>query len=217
MADKNLIPSINTGGSFEAIAPFNSVVIPSKFYTVEAIRTIQEMEALKLDLYALVFAPVGVSPEDFQTVLSRARSEQSVIVSLVDRDGIPVCVPTTYLKSFPLTDGHVYERMCLVVDLGSCSSAVKDEIAQAQQHIKEYIASTIGITKEVKLGTIPGRSYTSAQQHASFEATRKLAKEDLINDVTKNKDLQTQLIKRDAYIQKLEAELIALATPTPGP
>lgn len=207
MSDQNLIPEINAGGSFEALAPFDTVVDPDKFYTVEAIRTIGEMEGLKLNLYELIFEPIGVLEEDFSTVLERARAAGSVVITLLDKTGKPVNLLTTYLKSFPLTDGYVYERMCLVVDLGPCPPEMKNTIAQAQQHIKEYITSTIGITKDVKIGTVPTRGYTSAAQHDAYEAARALLITDSDNDVSRIKALENELVRKDNYIAMLEAQL----------
>lgn len=208
MSDHNLIPSIRAAGSFEAIAPFDQVVDKDKYYTVEAIRTINEMEGLKLNLYDLLFEPVGVREEDFSIVLERARSAGSVVVSLLDKTGVPVYVLTTFLKSFPLTDGYIYERMCLVVDLGPCPPGMKQVVSEAQQHIRDYIKTTVGIDNPVKLGTVPTRGYVSKQQHDAYEAARAALMLEVNNDVANIRRLEEQLVKRDNYIAKLEAQLV---------
>lgn len=210
MADQNLIPSINASGRFEAAAPFDVVVDTSKYYTVEALRTIHEMESLKLDLYTLLFKPVGVAEADFQTILARAKSAGSIVVSLLDRSGVATYVLSTYLVSFPLTDGVSYERMCLVADLGPCPPTMKDTVAQVQTHMQQYILDTIGIDAQVQLGTVPTVGYVSADQAAAYENTRKNNITNSTNDVAKIKDLTQQLADRDTYIASLEAKIIAL-------
>lgn len=207
MADQNLIPSINASGRFEALAPFDGVVDTTKYYTVEALHTIHEMESKKLDLYTLVFAPVGVQSADYQTVLSRAKADGAIIVGLLDRTGAEIYVPTTYLKAFPLTDGVAYERMCLVADLGPCPPSMKDTVAQVQSHMRSYILDAIGVNATVRLGTIPTIGYVSAQQATAYETTRKNAITDSNNDVAKIKNLTALLADRDAYIAELEARI----------
>lgn len=212
--ESNMIPSINAAGRFEALAPFDKVVVPSTYYTVEALRTISEMQALKLNLYTLVFAPVGVAEADYNVVLERARAAGSIIVTLTNRQGPPVYVLSTYFKSFPMVDGVAYERMCLIVDCGPLPPGMKDVLSQSQAHIRQYIKSTVGIDSAVRLGSVPTIGYVSAQDAQIFENTRKNLIEDGDNDVAKIKTLEEKIVKRDAYIAQLEAQLLA-RTPTP--
>lgn len=213
--ENNVIPSINAAGRFEALAPFDTVVIPSTYYTVEALRTIHEMQALKLNLYELVFKPIGVLEADYNTVLERARSYGAIIVTLTSRFGPPVYVLSNYFKSFPLIDGVSYERMCLIVDFGPCPPSMKDTFAQAQAHIQQYCKATIGMDSQVKLGTVPTIGYVSQAQAEFFETTRKNLITDGDNDVAKINNLQTKLVQKDAYIAQLEAKLAAMVPPAP--
>jgi hypothetical protein len=208
MADQNMIPAINAAGRFEAAAPFDQIVNQSTFYTVEATRTIHEMEGAKLDLYTLVFAPVGVTPEDFPVVLKRARDAGAIICALLDRNGLPVYVPTTYLTSFPLVDGVSYERMCMIADLGPVPPSMAQAMEQVLDHTKQYIQATLGISSVVRLGTVPTVGYVSQAQATAYENTRKGLITDTSNDVAKNRALTLKVASKDAYIAKLEADLI---------
>lgn len=213
--ESNLIPSINAAGRFEAIAPFDKVVLPSTYYVVEALRTISEMQALKLNLFTLVFQPIGVTETDYPTVLDRARAAGAIIVTLTSRSGAPVYVLSTYFKSFPLIDGVSYERMCLVVDLGPCPPSLKDAMAQVQTHTQEYVKATLGLDSTVKLGTVPTIGYVSAQDALIFETTRKNLITAGDNDVSKINDLQAKMVQKDAYIAQLESQLAGFMTPAP--
>lgn len=209
MAEQNLIPSIKAAGRFEALAPFDTVVDVNKFYSVEAVRTIAEMEGLKIDIYTRVFKPIGVAETDFQTVLTRARNLGAVVVTLLDRGGIPTYVLSTYFKSFPLVDGVSYERMCLIVDLGPCPPKMREVISQATEHIKSYILDNTGVNSTVQLGTIPTMGYVSGQQADAYEATRKSKITNSNNDISRIRELEALLIKKDDYIARLEARLDA--------
>lgn len=215
--DSNLIPSMRAAGRFEALAPFDRVVIPSTYYKVEALRTISEMQALKLNLYTLMFAPVGVLEADYSAILERARSSDAVVVTLTSRLSPPVYVLSTFFKSFPLVDGVAYERMCLVVDLGPLPPSLKDGLAQVEAHVKQYVLSTVGLDSTVSLGTIPTIGYTSAQDAQIFENTRRNKITNGDNDIAKINALQATLVKRDAYIAQLEAKLGARPPVTPPP
>lgn len=208
MADQNMIPAINAAGRFEAAAPFDQIVNQSTYYTVEATRTIHEMEGAKLDVYSLVFQPVGVSPEEFPIVLKRAKDAGAIICALLDRNGAPVYVPTTYLTSFPLVDGVSYERMCMIADLGPVPPSMALAMQQVLDHTKQYIAATMGITSIVRLGTVPTVGYVSQQQADAYENARKGEITDTSNDVAKVRALTQQVANKDTYIAKLESDLI---------
>lgn len=215
--DKNLIPTLKSAGRFEANAPFDKVVLPSTYYTVEALRTIPEMQALKLNLYELLFAPVGVAEADYNAVLQRSQASGAVVVVLTNRFGPPVYVLSTYFKSFPLVDGVSYERMCLIVDLGPLPPTMKDALAQVQTHVKDYVLSVVGLESEVKIGTVPSIGYVSRQDADIFEQTRKNKITDGDNDIAKLKKAQADLIKAQAYIAVLEAQLGAQQQVVPTP
>lgn len=203
----NLIPSINASGRFEALAPFDRVVVPSTYYTVEALRTISEMQALKLNLYALVFQPIGLAEADYPAMLARAQSEGSIIVTLTNRLGPPVYVLSTFFKSFPLVDGISYERMCMILDFGAVPPSLKDAMAQVMTHCQEYSKATLGLESQAKLGTIPTIGYVSAADAQLFENTRKNLITNGDNDIAKINTLEAKLVKKDAYIAQLEAKL----------
>jgi len=209
----NLIPSMDARGRFEALAPFDSVVDEAKYYTVEAIRNIHEMEALKVDLFTLVFQPAGYTTENFSAALERARKDGAKVLSLLDRSDVATYVLTTFLKSFPLVDGVSYERMCAIVDFGACPPSMKQILSQELEHIKNHVSANVGIETTVTLGTIPTIGYVSKDQADAYERTRQQNISNSTNDVAKIRELEAKLVKKDAYIQQLEAALANRQTP----
>lgn len=210
MADNNIIPSIDARGRFEALAPFDSVVKTDVYYKVEAIRNLHEMEALKLDLYELVFRPVGVTVENFPVVLKRARDKGAKVLSLLDRSDVAIYVLTTYLKSWPMVDGVSYENMCAIVSFGAVPPSMKDTLALTLQHIKEYTEANIGVSVTVSLGTIPTIGYVSKDQADAYETLRKSKITDNNNDAARALKLEKDLTAAHQYIAELEADLIKL-------
>lgn len=213
MALNNIVPSLRVFGPFEANEPFNRVVDPNISYSVEAIRTIPEMQGLNINIYQRVFAPLGIDETRAQELVNETIENKGSVLSLIPRTGAPVYVLTTYLKSWPLIDGWLYERMCLVVDFGSLAGDMKESLVEAQDHFKAWVSAHYGITPTVQLGTIPIAGYVSQDEHELMESARQNRITDSESDVVKNIRLEQTIVEKDAYIAELEARIIALQTP----
>lgn len=206
----NLIPAPWAAGSFEALEPFSLVVKPDIFYTVESIRTLPEMLGAKQDLYTVLFEPVGIAQDAMQTYIDQATQADAVVITLTSRNGPPVNLLSTYLKSFPLVDGVIYERYCIISDLGACPPAFKDKINAAIDHFNEYIKSAIGIASpRTVIGTMPTRGYTSKEQADAWENTRQNAITETASDVVRIEALTTENQQLYAYITQLENQIKA--------
>jgi len=212
MADQQNLPTYKAEGRFEALFPFDQVVKPEIYYTVHAIESITKMEVEKENLYELMFAPIGVTQEDYPTIMERAKSNDAAVVTLLDRNNSPVYVFSTYFKSFPQVDGVTYEIMCLVANLGPQMPNNADLIEQTRQHMTQYILDTLGIAATVTLGTVPTIGYVSAEQAEAFENSRKELITNTTNDISRIRELEAQVLRLQNYVLKLEA-----AVPTPDP
>ena len=95
--------------------------------------------------------------------------------------------------------------MCLVVDLGPCPPSLKDVLAETIQHIEDYVSAYVGVETKTKLGTIPTPIYVSKDQYEAFERTRLNNITNSTSDLAKIRELKDQLVKKDAYIIKLES------------
>lgn len=207
MVDQVIIPSLRAAGRFEAADPFNRVVDPAVFYSVEAIRTIPEMQGLNINIFSRVFEPIGWDETIYNTQLPDLISKGAVVISLIPRMGPPVYVLSTHLLSFPLIDGVSYERMCLIADMGPLPEDMADALDQAKTHMTQWLEANYGITSTVRLGTIPVIGYVSRQEHEIAEQTRQGKITDATNDVALVRDLQAKLVAKDAYIKQLEQKL----------
>lgn len=210
MVDNTIIPALRVTGRFEAAAPFDRVINPMASYTVEAIRTVGEMQGLNINIYQRVFAPLNVDQPTYLTMLEQIVAAGGVIITLIPRKGAPVYVVSTYLKSFPLVDGFLYERMVLVSDLGALSTDMKPALEEAMLHFQSWILQHYGITNTVKLGTVPVIGYVSQFEHETMETARKNRITDNQSDLAKNLALEQQVASQQAYIKELETRLGAV-------
>ena len=209
MSDNSIIPSYYAAGSYTANNPFDQVVDPTKYYKVEGIRSVNEMQGENLDLYKLIFAPAGVAATDYQTILDDVTRQSGAILVLIASDGSRVYVPTTHLKSFPLIDGVSYERLCLIVDLGAVPPSLKDTVGDINTHISNYVQAHLGIKVDVQIGTMPTIGYVSAAQNTINETTRQYNISDTSNDVVLAAQQEQTIAKQAAYIVQLETALKA--------
>lgn len=212
MADTNIIPSYYASGSYEANNPFNAVVIVGKYYRVEAIRSVREMQSANFNLYQFMFKPAGFAEDDYQSVLDDVVQKNGAILTLIGLDGQRVYVPTTYLKSFPLVDGVSYERLCAVFDLGAVPPSLKTMLTDVFTHCSNYIETHAGVKATVQLGTMPTIGYVTKEQAAVFETTRQNKIKDTVNDIVTIANLEKTNAALSAYIVQLEAALEAAKT-----
>jgi len=209
MSDTNVIPSYFAAGSYTANNPFDMVVRPEKYYKVEALRSVNEMLGDNQNMFKLIFEPAGVTATDYQNMLDDVTKQQGAILVLIASDGSRVYVPTTYLKSFPLTDGVSYERLCLVIDLGAVPPDLKNNIEDVKDHFANYAEAHIGVKANVQVGTMPTIGYVSAEQHKANETTRLNKIAGSMNDVVTVATQEETIAKQAAYIVQLETALKA--------
>lgn len=207
MADNPIIPALRVTGRFEAMEPFSRVINPMASYTVEAIRTVGEMQGLNINIYQRVFAPLGVDQATYLTMLDSIVNAGGVIITLIPRKGAPIYVASTYLKSFPLVDGFLYERMVVVSDLGALSSDMQPALEEAITHFHDWILQHYGIQSTVKIGTVPVIGYVSQFEHETMETARKNRITDNQGDLAKNLSMENTIASQQAYIKELEARL----------
>ncbi len=211
MADtKNIIPSLFSAGSFEAIEPFNKVVDPATYYVVEDVSTVTQMQARNQNVYELIFKPIGVSEADYPTVLKRVRDLNGAVVVLTSKNNPDVYVLSTYLKSFPLSDGVSYEHICIVADLGSVPPSMKDVCNTAMDHFKSYVKTHIGIQNpNVFIGSVPTRGYVSKTDAETFESTRLNSITGSQGDLVDLNKANIEITRLRRYVQILEAKVTA--------
>ena len=208
MAENTILPALRVTGRFEVLAPFDRVVNPASSYTVEAIRTVGEMQGLNINIYQRVFAPLGIDEPTYLTMLDEIVQAGGAIITLIPRKGTaPVYVVSTYLKSFPLVDGFLYERMVLVSDLGALSSDMKPALEEALDHFQTWILEHYGINSTVKIGTVPVIGYVSQFEHETMETARKNRIVDNNSDLAKQLSMEKKIADQQAYIQELESRL----------
>lgn len=207
----NMIPGMYAEGSFTAKPPFDKVVNPNTYFTVEALRTVDELRAADVNLYTTVFSPVGILEEDGEDILNALDNNAGVVIVLTAAGIPPVYLPSSYLLSFPAVDGVKYERMALIVDLGAVPPKLKEVLAETQKEIQDLVLNRVGVDNTVNIGVVPTTSYVKAGQANIFETTRLNRIKDSKTNVLIIKELETKNAKQEEYIKVLEAKILELS------
>lgn len=210
----NIIPSVKTTGKFTALTPFDSVFDPNLTYTVMGIRTIEELEANKENIFEMMLKPVGVAEADSQALLKRCKELNGVILVFGNQGEADIYVPSTFIPALPDSGAVKYERLCLIVDLGAVPGFIKERINTVKSHINDYVTANIGITSSVSIGSLPSSQFVSQAQADAFEATRQNKIANSVTDAAQIRVLTDKVAKQEAYIKKLEDALTA-AVPVP--
>lgn len=208
----NMIPGMYVEGSFKAKPPFDKVVDPEVCFTVEALRTVDELRGANVNLYQTVFVPVEMTEEDAEAVLTALDNSAGVVIVLTAVGKKDVYLPSSYLESFPSADGTRYEHMAMIVDLGVVPPQLRNVLAETQQEIKDLVLARVGVNNTVHIGVVPTAAYISAGQAKVFENTRKNAITAAKTNVKVIRELQEKVAKQEAYIKVLEQKI---ANPTP--
>lgn len=204
MNDLNPIPAPWASGQFDAISPFDIIVDKKVYYTTEAVRTIPEMQAAKVDLYKLVFQPVGISKDDSLIFINELLEAKAVIVTLTAKNNNTIHIPSTFLKSFPLVNGTVLEQFAIIAYLGACPPDLKNKVLDTIDHINDYIKHQLGVNPQTQLATLPTKSFISKEQAVAWEKTRQESITNHDSDIARIVQLEEEIRRKDAYILQLE-------------
>lgn len=206
----NIIPAPYAAGSFDCLPPYDSICDKDVYYTVEGIRTLDEIKKSGGNVVTKVLKPVNLQDtSEGEKILKDLDDLGGAVVTLIAQGGSMIDIPSTHFKSFPLVDGVKYERLCLYVDLGAVPPTLKDGINELKETLREYVLQSVGIKDSVvDVGTIPLRGYVEKERADLFELERQQNITNSSSLIVRNKELEEQHKKDKAYIADLERRLL---------
>lgn len=204
----NVIVAPNTQGMFEAEAPFDKVVDPKAYYTVQSLRSPAEMLANKVDLFKLVWEPAGATELDYQQQLASLTAASGMFLVLSAKNKPLVYLPSTFVKSYPAVDGVLYEHLCIILDCGAVPGTFKDVLNSGLDHCVNYLKDNYGMENPTAtIGTIQTRAYIPKEQAAAWENSRQQRIKENPSDLVRANKAEATVLSQAKYIQELEAAL----------
>ena len=162
----NIVPPLLLAGLWTLKEPFK--VTPNTKYTVEAVRTFDEMLRLNVDIVERVYTPVGLDKSAYESdVLALAK-----IVSLTAPGQTTVYVPSTYIERMPDDTAVSYDFVVLSIPLGAIPTTLIDQMQQTMDEVKSTISDLIGVTPEVNVSIAPSAGTVTVEQHRINEENR---------------------------------------------
>jgi hypothetical protein len=203
-----ITPPLRSKGIFSLRSPF--VAKPGVAYTVQAIRTFEEIRARGSDVLELVYSPVGLSKSYYEADLAAG----AVIVTLMAATEKPIYVPDTYIESYPDMGNIDYQWLIASISLGSLPSNFDTSLLKSQ--IENVVAGFIGVRGTCNIGLGALTESVSSETHAQLVAARKGA-------ITMNNTDRARALKAEAVIakqliriQELEAYALELIEQIPA-
>jgi len=197
-----IIPPIGTKGYYNLLPPFDTAILPNEEYTCASVRSISEISASGVDVYATYYAPKGITTADFNTALAT----NMPIIALQAGIGQWIYVPANYIASYPDTNGVPYHVLMLGVSLGAIPTS--SDLTSLKESIANIVQASVGIIptiKEVQVSKVMNIS-------AANDAIVKNAKQALItnsqSDYAKYATTQTTLDTALLKIQQLEQYIL---------
>jgi len=151
-------------GTYELQTPFT--VVAGATYICESIEGFEALNAEGVDIYAVYYAPHGLSTSDY---LRDLRNNENIITLLSNTEA-PIRVPSSYILSFPTTKSVPYSRTFVTFDLGALPNDM--DLSDTVTAIKELLDANIGINSTGKVMTGLIADSVSFSRHADLEVAR---------------------------------------------
>ena len=201
----NIAPPISLRGIWTLADPF--VLTPNTIYTVEAVRTFDEMLKLNVDVLGRVYTPVGLDKAAFDADVAALAK----IVSLTSPGQPTVYVPTTYITSMPDDTAVSYDYVVISAPLGAVPTTLISGIQQLLDTIADDCSDLIGIRPVVSISVAPSAGTVTAEQHRINEENRLAAIRNRTTEHAENLKLTAENEKLRLIIQDYEKKLTGQA------
>lgn len=194
------IPNVGESGAFTAIAPFS--LISGRQYECISVRQYAELEQGRIDVFATIYQPVGLTQADFDADLK----DCPILIGLRSGLGEISYVPAKYLNQSPVLSGVAYQDVVVAMSLGPLPTLLPLE--DFVEHLKDFVTRELGVVCEISVGRRPQTQHYTQLQHDALVAARTAARgEDLLNDGSyaalryQNQILQKKVLAMSAILQ----------------
>jgi len=192
MATVRRTPPVGTVGTYSLTQPW--IADATKVYECKAVRLFADLEIRGLDIFSLVYDPVGSTTEQME--LDRAAG--AAIVSLFTEDGTVIYVPDTQIESYPNMGDYNYRHVVCSISLGAIPDSLNLE--WLLEELGEQVVNTIGVDAVINIHEAPLTKSVDREEHDRIETAR-LAK------ITNQTTYKAQCIKLQTQVTALQAQM----------
>lgn len=193
-----LLPTIQASGLWVLKSPYQHLLDRETWYTCIAVRRIEDLLRLGVDVYKDYYQTYKLDDNTYQTDIKAG----VCIITVKDTSGVAYSFPSSYLASFPKGGGIPYQVLALAIDLGAIP--VDKDLSHLQTALKELVQSTLGVTNEARLVNLSTVELVDRASHLRLEAERARLITKHVLPVVKVQQLEAELAKAKNYIAELE-------------
>jgi hypothetical protein len=162
----NIVPFIGSRGVFTLTAPFNTILTANTPYTCQAIRTLSDIVAEGGDPYTTYYQANNIPKSKYQSDLA----DGVAIISLQSDGGVWAYVPSSYIASYPMTNGVKYRAMVIAVSLGTVPDDL--DLSGLESDLADYASNMIGVKAAAKTMAVTDAQLVDHDTYKSLEAIR---------------------------------------------
>lgn len=193
----NITPPIKATGMFVLKEPFAAAIVPNYQYTCIAIKNIRESILTEEDFKENVYTSKNITEEDFLKDLNANIN----IVTLQNKLGNKVVVPTSYILQIPDINGVAYTPTIIGIDIGLLSDRVN--LTSLKTKLQQVVLEYIGIENVPVQEAISGGSIIMSEADHNVLETIRLSRI-ATNETDYGKYLSVKA-ERDAMAIKIAA------------
>lgn len=200
----NYIPAVGTSGIYTLLSPFDNALTPNVAYTCVSVRRLGDIIAAGGNPLKTYYLDNSLTKEIYETDVTN----NACIVSLQGPGGLTVCVPSSYIKSYPDIGGVPYSVIAMAISLGAIPTSM--DLSYISNQIVELVRDTIGIDSEVKLVEIAEPSLLTYDDSKALEIARKAKIATTMTDRAMYLDASSKLASARQKIAMLETYIKSL-------
>jgi len=186
-----MIPSINSKGVFELVEPYNTLIDSRAIYTVVGVDLIPLLSDMGMDIYRVVYEPLGMSRDD----MLEDEYRKIPIVTLSTETGENVSVPSDAILDHPRLDGHIYSEKMMIVPLGTLPNEL--DVGVLCEDVRVFVHDRIGVTTKVNIIPTSNSIMLTNEEHDVYNGER-------IANIRNDKSFRIMFMERDETIEQLK-------------
>jgi len=197
MNNKYIIPPINSKGRYTVAPPFDTVFRSDIEYKVIAIRSITELLSEDIDVYSLIYQPVGLTEDDMNEDLTN----NVPIITFQSESGTLLYIPASYITSIPLIAGKIFTQKIIAINLGLVPEDLN--LDAVVEDVTDYVQSLLGIQPSTEVIDTSQRMLYSYEEYDKYEQKR-------LSGITNKETFRSKWIKCTQLLEqyKLKVKLL---------
>jgi len=195
----NLFAEAGMRGTFEALPPYDTVILAGVIYECLQVSTLRGLVASGEDPYELYYKPYGVSKEIYEIDYS----SDVRIIALQSYAGQVVKVPSSYVRGLPDPGGVVYLMRALSVVLNALPADI--DLQALKQDISDLIVSRLGIECTIQEVSYGADITLTVDQHRALSTHRSTVAAQPKNNLVRLNELQLLCTNQAQTISELQA------------